>query len=29
MLNIFDFAKKLSINKDYLIPYGYDKVRLI
>lgn len=28
MLNIFDFAKKLSINKDYLIPYGYDKAKI-
>ncbi len=28
MLNIFDVAKKLCINQDYLIPYGYDKAKI-
>ncbi len=28
MLNIFEIAKKLSIDEQYLIPYGYDKAKI-
>ena len=28
MGNIFDIAKKLNINKKYIIPFGYDKAKI-